>query len=239
MCRKRNYQKPKKINVVLSKVMKNNGERKYVDMKVNDRNCLLNTGSDISTIDETTWKKIGKPELRNTGKIARGISGSKLKFKGEFDAKVTLDGKTHKTKIYVIAGKNANLFGIDLIVLFDLWEKLNTSSMGKSKQTENFLNKLKSDFDKVFADELGCCMKTEVKFELKDNVKLVFKPKRKVLFSSLETIDKELRRLEENGVIKKVEYSEWASPTVYVKKKNNKIRCTYFHFSSRGINIVN
>ena len=76
-------------------------------MKVNGRNitCLLDTGSDISTIDETTWKKIGKPELRNTGKIARGISGSKLKFKGEFDAKVTLDGKTHKTKIYVIAGK--------------------------------------------------------------------------------------------------------------------------------------
>ena len=70
-------------------------------MKVNGRNitCLLDTGSDISTIDETTWKKIGKPKLRNTSKIARGISGSKLKFKGEFDAKVTLDSKTHKTKI--------------------------------------------------------------------------------------------------------------------------------------------
>ena len=58
-----------------------------------------------------------------------------------------------------------------------------------------------------------------MRFELKDNVKPVFKPKRKVPFSSLETIDKELRRLEENGVIKKVDYSEWASPTVYVKKK--------------------
>ena len=27
-----------------------------------------------------------------------------------------------------------------------------------------------------------------------------------------------------NGIIKKVDNSEWASPTVYVKKKNNKIR---------------
>ena len=101
MRRKRNYQKPKKINAVLSQIMKNNGKRKYVDMKVNGRNitCLLDTGNDISIIDETTWKKIGKPELRNTGKIARGISGSKLKFKGKFDAKVTLDSKTHKTKI--------------------------------------------------------------------------------------------------------------------------------------------
>ena len=45
--------------------MKNNGKRKYVDMKVNGRNItrLLDTRSDISTIDETTWKKIGNPEL--------------------------------------------------------------------------------------------------------------------------------------------------------------------------------
>ena len=85
--------------------------------------------------------------------------------------------------------------------------------MGKSKQTENFVNKLKSEFNKIFADELGCYMKTEVRFELKDNVKPIFKPKRKVSFSSLETIDKESQRLEENGVIKKVDYSEWASTT--------------------------
>ena len=71
------------------------------------------------------------------------------------------------------------------------------------------MNKLKSEFNKVFADELGCCTKTEGRFELKDNVKPVFKPKRKVPFSSLEMIDKELQRLEENGVIKKVDYSEY------------------------------
>ena len=53
------------------------------------------------------------------------------------------------------------------------------SSMGKSKQTENFVNKLKSEFTKVFVDELGCCTKTEVRFKLKDNVKRVFKPKEK------------------------------------------------------------
>ena len=106
--------------------------------------------------------------------------------------------------------------------------------MVKSKQTENFVNKLKSEFNKVFADELGCCTKTEVRFELKDNVKPVFKPKRKVLFSSSETIDKELGRLEENEVIKKVDYSEWASPTVYAKKKNNKIRV--FADLSTGLN---
>ena len=54
-------------------------------------------------------------------------------------------------------------------------------------------------------------------------MKPVFKPKRKVPFSSKEDIEIELQRLQENGVVEKVDYSEWASPTVYVKKKNKKI----------------
>ena len=41
--------------------------------------------------------------------------------------------------------------------------------MGKTKQTENFVNKLKSEFNKVFVDELGCCTKTEVRFELRQH----------------------------------------------------------------------
>ena len=56
--RKRNYQKPKKINAVLSKVMKNNGKRKYVDMKVNGRNitCLLEHKSHVREV----FKRIEK-----------------------------------------------------------------------------------------------------------------------------------------------------------------------------------
>ena len=53
-------------------------------------------------------------------------------------------------------------------------------------------------------------------------------------FGALEQIDKELERLENLGVISRIEFSEWASPVVYVKKKNNKIRmCADF---STGLN---
>ena len=48
---------------------------------------------------------------------------------------------------------------------------------------------------------------------------------------SVEIIDKELERLEKLGVIEKTDYSPWAAPTVYVKKK---IRiCAY---DSTGLN---
>ena len=50
----------------------------------------------------------------------------------------------------------------------------------------------------------------------------------------LEVIDKELQRLEKLGVIKNVDYTDWASPMVYIEKKNDEIRvCADF---STGLN---
>ena len=52
------------------------------------------------------------------------------------------------------------------------------------------------------------------KFELQDDVQPVFKKKRNVPFALLEQINEELR-LVKTGVLSKLEYSEWAAPTVY------------------------
>lgn len=243
VCRKGKYRKAE-IKTIGSKNESRCDKRKYIEIKINgcNVNCLLDTGSDISIIDEVTWKKIGFPKLQNTKKIARSVSGNKLKFKGEFFTNVSLKENAVKTKLYVVPGKNSNLFGIDLMILFNLWgkpissfcNKVSLAGLEKSKLPGKFIDELKKDFKEVFSEGLGCCTKTEVKFELKDEAKPVFKPKRKVPYSALETIEKELKRLQDIGVIEKVDYSEWASPTVYVKKKNNKIRvCADF---STGLN---
>ena len=93
-CRtKQNKQRQKfksKVNVVLSKEeVRQGGKRKFVNTKINGHTVklLLDTGSDISIIDEVTWKRIGCPKLKKTSKIAKGVSGKRLKFKGEFNCK--------------------------------------------------------------------------------------------------------------------------------------------------------
>ena len=60
------------------------------------------------------------------------------------------------------------------------------------------------------------------KFEFQDNVQPVFKKKRNIPFASLEQINEELERLIRIGVLSKLEHSERAAPTVYVKKKKKK-----------------
>ena len=83
------------------------------------------------------------------------------------------------------------------------------------------IKELKEKFPEIFSEGLGFCSKVKAKFELKENVMPVFWPKRQVPYVSVETIDKELERLEKLGVIEKTAYSQWAAPTVYVKKKRN------------------
>lgn len=89
----------------------------------------------------------------------------------------------------------------------------------------------KQSFPEVFSDGLVTCTKAKAKFELKKNATPTFKLKRRVPFVSLDPINKELDRIKKIDLISKIDYSEWASPTVYVKKMNNKIRI-YADFST-------
>ena len=216
-----------KVNVVLShREIEEGQKRKFVNAKINGKSVKLqlDTGSDISIINVETWKRIGCPTLEKSYKLARGVSGRRLNFHGEFNCNISFVGKTLKTKVYVLQN-SANLFGTDWIVLFNLWElpinsfcnKINVSN--KNRVTEVFVKKLKIKFPEVFSEGMGTCKKTEAKFEMKENVRPVFKQKRNVPFGVLEPIDRELERLEKLGVISRVDFSDWACPTVYVKKK--------------------
>ena len=135
-----------------------------------------------------------------------------------------------KSKVYVLQN-TSNLFGSDWIVLFDLWQlpinsycnRVDFSSKSKNKEAEKLVEDLKTCFPHVFLKGLGKCVKTKVKFELKENVKPVFNPNRKVPFVTLESVNEELKRLEKLGVILKINFSDWASPTVFVKKKIKRI----------------
>ena len=69
---------------------------------------------------------------------------------------------------------------------------------------------------------------------MKHGAQPVLKKKRIVPFASLEQISKELDRLEQVSILSKTDLSEWAAPTVHVKKKSKQIRiCADF---STGLN---
>ena len=72
-----------------------------------------------------------------------------------------------------------------------------------------------------FSGGLRKCSKLKAKLKVKHGAQPVFKKKRNVPFAALEQINKELDRLEQAGILSKTDFSEWAAPTVHVKKKPN------------------
>ena len=103
------------VNFVLSKNKIEAGQRrKSLNIKINGQTVklLLNSVSDILVIKKQIWKKISCPMLTNMDKIAREVSGKRLKLRGELKCNISFMGKIHKSKVYILPG-SVNLFGID------------------------------------------------------------------------------------------------------------------------------
>ena len=74
--------------------------RKFVLVKILNWNVKLqlDSGSDLSIINEYTWKK-GKPTFMDTKKISHSITAKKIKFEGKFLTNVTSNEKTLKLRL--------------------------------------------------------------------------------------------------------------------------------------------
>lgn len=166
----------------------------------------LDSGSDLIIITLQTWRKLNKPVMLKTDKIARSVTGRKIKFVGEIVTNVTFNGMTKKLKMYVLRNTE-NLFGTDWMQKFELWDLpistycQNVKSL--STEADKLKGKLKTSFPEVFSADLGRCKKMAANIKIKNNVQPIFKKKRSILFASIEKIDQELSRLENTGILKK------------------------------------
>ncbi|XP_055588877.1 uncharacterized protein K02A2.6-like [Uranotaenia lowii] len=163
------------------------------------------------------------PSFRNING-ATTASGKPLHLLGEAKAEVTL-GDIKKTAIYYVTDNRLDLFGLEWIDLFELWDKpLSAICNQVQLESSNYIQRYKAKFPEVFKSTLGHCTKTKVRLYLNPNAQPVFKPKRPVPFNSVEKIDLELERLQKLNIITPVEFFQWAAPIVAVKKPGGRIR---------------
>ena len=141
---------------------------------------------------------------------------------------------------YITDSSNLNLLGLDFIEELDLFKVplnsiFNTCRINAAADTDKyFMSILKAKFNNVFQEGLGCCTKVKATLKLKFDSKPIFRPKRPVPYAALATVENELNRLQQAGVIQPINYSSWAAPIVMVKKANGKV-CLCAGFST-GLN---
>ncbi|VDO48433.1 unnamed protein product [Heligmosomoides polygyrus] len=100
----------------------------------------------------------------------------------------------------------------------------------------NMKTKRSSDVEEELkkTDGLGLCTKEKDDLILLPNTRPVFCSSRPVPHATLESVERELNRLQEMGVITPITHSQWAAPIVCIKKPNGKVRvCADF---STGLN---
>lgn len=208
----------------------------------------LDTGSDITVLSTASWKQIGAPRLKPVIVEARDVSNNIIQFAGQTIKEMETNGRLAKGTIYVGKGNNArNLLGLDFIDQLCLWNIPTVCSSIKktipadrSSKTfakpviENGILNLRQRYPEVCSKSLGRCVKAKAILQLRDDAKPIFRPKRPIPYATLEIVERELSRLEAEGIITRVDYSRWAAPIVAVKKATGTIRiCADF---STGLN---
>ena len=86
------------------------------------------------------------------------------------------------------------------------------------------LEQLKEKFSDVFSDDFGKLKDAKAHLQLKDGARPRFLKARPLPYAMRPKVEAELDRLENLGIVSKVQWSEWATPIVPVIKPNGSVR---------------
>ena len=76
----------------------------------------------------------------------------------------------------------------------------------------------------MFRNGTACLAKKKPTLSIKPQSTSIFIKARPIPFAMRPKVEKELEKLERDGIISKIEMSDWASPIVPVLKKDGPIR---------------
>lgn len=86
------------------------------------------------------------------------------------------------------------------------------------------MKELQSKYADILKPELGTVKRTKATLHLRKNIKPVFCKARSVPFALRSAVERELERMQSEGIIMPVEFSEWATPLVCVPKPDGTVR---------------
>lgn len=206
-----------------------NGDKPYfVDVKIGSKQlkCELDTGSKISAINENCYNTMFSeyPIHKNNIKLC-SYSGSKIEPIGFILVNASIDNTYRENlQLYIIKNGSRPLLGRSWIQKFNINELCinNISQAEDNDYRDRFINELKTEYPSVFTDKLGECKK-EIRLQLTDN-KPVFVRARPVPLALRAAVEREIKRLQNEGSIYPVEHSDYGTPIVPVIKASGEIR---------------
>lgn len=123
--------------------------------------------------------------------------------------------------MYVVEGDRPPLLGREWLRGLNVqFEGVNVIDYARKSKIDELLQK----YAVITKPDLSKIKDVQAKLNLKEDHKPVYLKARTVPFKLIPLVDAELDRLEKEGIIEKVNTSEWATPIVPILKKGNKVR---------------
>lgn len=185
----------------------------------------LDTGAAVSLMSKTAYQRLlpGTPLKPSTVHLTTYL-GKKIPLAGEVKVEVSNGSQREMLTLYVVKGAGPSLLGREWLRVLRLdWRSIKTACVAEG-QTQSKLNSLLQRYPGVFKEGSGSITTFKASLQLKPGSAPKFCKARPVPFALKQAVERELDRLEGEGIIEKVSHSEWAAPVVPVPKNNGKIR---------------
>lgn len=197
----------------------------HVELIINGKKIKfeVDTGSALSVCSEKFYQQVSQNlnlPLKKIKTVLKTYDGKLIKPLGSFDIEIVFNKNKYVVNILVIKNGGRPLIGRDILRLL----KLDICSVNNIKVDRSDINELLLNFRDLFSNKLGCYKFGKVKIDLLENfVPKYFKP-RPVPLAFQDVVKKQLQTYVDNGVLRKVDYSQWGTPLVPILKKDGSIR---------------
>lgn len=184
-----------------------------------DMTFALDTASAVSIIGEDDYQRYFPDfKLHEAGINLKSYTGHKVELLGAIDVSVKYGNQEKRLPLVIAKGLRTPLFGRTWLKAI----RIDWQSIFAVQATS--LDQILNEYQSVFKGDMGEVKNFEAKIELKPDATPKFYKSRTVPYALTDGVKKELQRLEDNGVIRRIEHSEWASPIVVVPKANGQLR---------------
>ncbi|KAK3733980.1 hypothetical protein QZH41_001130 [Actinostola sp. cb2023] len=184
----------------------------------------VDTGAGVTIMNQTDFLlNFGEVPLAPTRTVLHSYTGDKIKVLGEKMVSVKLGEQYLDLPLIIVDEKGPPLLGRTWLQKLKLpWKEIFAVRKGHSE--EPLLTEILNEHEDLFNTEPGCLKDFKAKLQIEENTNPIFCKARPLPFSMKKRVEEELNRLENNGVIRKVSHSEWATPVVPVIKPSGAIR---------------
>lgn len=184
---------------------------------------LLDTGADTNILSYSTFQKLQateKIEIQKSQHKLSTFSGEVLPSVGQCKLKVNYNSNTFYVNFHIVDLPCQNIIGRSSCHDLNLVKRVHNVKLNQNPVDTNLVSKYSDVFDGI-----GCLTDFECHLTLKPDAAPSVDVCRRVPFGLVKDLEKELKQLERNGIIVKVEEpTEWVSSIVLTSKKDGKLR---------------